>query len=95
MAASSGRTVTPHRVQQSRAITAIRASPTEASLVEVRQQEGEGFEALLRRFTKRVQQDGLMSEARRRQHFEAPSALRKKQAAAKRRKSIKATLKYM
>jgi small subunit ribosomal protein S21 len=50
---------------------------------------------MLRRFSKRVQQDGIISEARRRQHFEPPSALRKKQAAAKKRKSIKATLKYM
>ncbi len=67
----------------------------EGPVVEVRIQEGESFESFLRRFSKRVQQDGLMSEARRRQHFEAPSVLRKKQAAAKRRKSIKATLKYM
>jgi small subunit ribosomal protein S21 len=64
-------------------------------LVEVRIQDGESFESFLRRFSKRVQQDGLMSEARRRQHFEPPSVLRKKQAAAKKRKSLKATLKYM
>jgi small subunit ribosomal protein S21 len=64
-------------------------------LVEVRINEGESFESFLRRFTKRVQQEGLISETRRRQHFEPPSVLRKKQAAAKRRKSIKATLKYM
>ena len=64
-------------------------------MVEVRIQDGESFESFLRRFTKRVQQDGLISEARRRQHFEAPCSLRKKQAAAKRRKSLKATLKHM
>jgi small subunit ribosomal protein S21 len=64
-------------------------------LVEVRIQDGESFESFLRRFSKRVQQDGLMSEARRRQHFEPPSVMRKKQAAAKKRKSLKATLKYM
>ena len=48
---------------------------------------------MLRRFTKRVQQEGIISETRRRQHFEPPCTLRKKRAAAKRRKSIKATLK--
>ena len=63
--------------------------------MEVRIQDGESFESFLRRFSKRVQQDGIISEARRRQHFEAPSQLRKKQAAAKLRKSAKATLKYM
>ena len=56
-------------------------------------QEGESFEAMLRRFTKRVQAEGIISETRRRQHFEPPCTLRKKRAAAKRRKSIKATLK--
>ena len=62
-------------------------------MAEVRLQEGESFEAMLRRFSKRVQQEGIMSEARRREHFEPPCTLRKKRAAAKRRKSIKATLK--
>ena len=48
---------------------------------------------MLRRFTKNVQAEGIISETRRRQHFEPPCGLRKKRAAAKRRKSIKATLK--
>ena len=59
----------------------------------MRLQEGESFEAMLRRFTKNVQAEGIISETRRRQHFEPPCSLRKKRAAAKRRKSIKATLK--
>jgi small subunit ribosomal protein S21 len=50
---------------------------------------------MLRRFTKRVQQDGILSESRRRQHFEPPTNLRKKKAAAKRRKSLKAQRKNM
>ncbi len=64
-------------------------------MVEIKINEGESFEAFLRRFTKRVQQEAVIAEARRRKHFEAPSALRKKRAAAKRRKSLKATLKNM
>ncbi|MBI4336616.1 MAG: 30S ribosomal protein S21 [Chloroflexi bacterium] len=51
--------------------------------------EGESFESLLKRFNKRVQQDGILSEARRREHFEPPSVRRKKKAAAKRRKSLR------
>ena len=49
--------------------------------------QNETSEAALRRFTKRVQQDGILAEARRREHFEKPSVRRKKKEAAKRRKS--------
>ena len=56
---------------------------------EVHQMEGETFESMLRRFNKRVQQDGILSEARRRAHFEPPSVTRKKKESAKRRKSRK------
>lgn len=51
--------------------------------------EGETFESALKRFTKKVQQDGILSEIRRRGYFEKPSVMRKKKAAAKRRKSAK------
>lgn len=51
--------------------------------------EGEAFESLLKRFNKRVQQDGILSEARRREHYEKPSVKRKKKEAAKRRKSAR------
>jgi small subunit ribosomal protein S21 len=52
--------------------------------------DNETFESLLKRFTKRVQQDGILAETRRRQHFEKPSVKRKKKEAAKRRKSARA-----
>lgn len=55
--------------------------------------ENETFEAALKRFNKRVQTDGVLAEARRREHFEKPSVTRKKKEAAKRRKSAKATTK--
>ena len=48
----------------------------------------ESFESLLRRFNKKVQQDGILSEVRRREHFEKPSVKRKRKEAAKRRKSV-------
>jgi len=50
----------------------------------------ENFEAALRRFTKMVQQDGILAEARRREHFEKPSVKRKRKEAARRRKAAKA-----
>jgi small subunit ribosomal protein S21 len=59
----------------------------EVWLAEVIIGENESFESALKRFTKRVQQDGILAEARRREHYEKPSIRRKKRAAAKRRKS--------
>jgi len=50
----------------------------------------ESFESLLRRFNKRVQQDGILGEMRRREHYEKPSLKRKRKEAAKRRKSARA-----
>lgn len=51
--------------------------------------DNESLEAALRRFTKRVQQDGILAEARRRGHYEKPSVKRKRKLAAKKRKSMK------
>jgi small subunit ribosomal protein S21 len=49
----------------------------------------ESFESLLRRFTRKVQQDGILSEVRHREYFEKKSIKRKRKAAAKRRKSTR------
>ncbi|MBI2303299.1 MAG: 30S ribosomal protein S21 [Chloroflexi bacterium] len=49
--------------------------------------ENEPFESALKRFNKRVQQDGILAMARRREHYEKPSVKRKRKEAAKRRKS--------
>lgn len=53
---------------------------------EVRVAEGESFEGALKRFNKRVQADGILSEARRHEFYEKPSVRRKKKEAARRRK---------
>ena len=50
----------------------------------------ESFESLLRRFNKKVQQEGILGEIRRREHYEKPSVKRKRKEAAKRRKIAKA-----
>jgi small subunit ribosomal protein S21 len=56
-------------------------------LVEVVIGQNENFETALKRFNRKVQQYGIISEARRRERFEKPSVRRKRKAAAKRRKS--------
>ena len=51
--------------------------------------DNENFESLLRRFNKKVQQEGILSEVRRREHYEKPSVKRKRKDAAKKRKSAR------
>jgi small subunit ribosomal protein S21 len=58
---------------------------------EVKLSQGESFESLLRRFSKRVQQEGIISETRRRGFYEKPSIKRKRKEAAKRRKSARSS----
>jgi len=54
-------------------------------------QDNESFESLVKRFNRRVQQSGILSELRRREHYEKPSIKRKRKEAAKRRKSARAS----
>jgi small subunit ribosomal protein S21 len=51
-------------------------------VTEVNVGDNEPFESALRRFNKKVQQDGILAEARRREHYEKPSIKRKKKALA-------------
>ncbi len=51
--------------------------------------DNESFEGALKRFNKKVQQEGILAEARRREHYEKPSVKRKKKEAARRRKLLK------
>lgn len=51
--------------------------------------EDESFENALRRFKKQVEKAGVLSETRRRQHYEKPSVRRKKKAIAARKKMLK------
>jgi small subunit ribosomal protein S21 len=58
-------------------------------VVNVRSGGDESFESLLRRFNRKVQQDGVLSEIRRHEYYEKPSLKRKRKEAAKRRKSTR------
>jgi small subunit ribosomal protein S21 len=53
---------------------------------EVKIGENESFETALKRFNRKIQQDGILAEARRREHYEKPSVKRKKKEAAARRR---------
>jgi len=53
----------------------------------------ESFDSLLRRFKKKVQNDRILSEIRKRRYFEQPSLIRKRKRASKLRKSRRTTMK--
>jgi len=53
----------------------------------VRLNAGESFDSLLRRFNRRLQQDRILTEVRRRGVYEKPSVKRKRKEAVKKRKS--------
>ncbi len=54
--------------------------------------DSESLESALRRFNKRVQADGILTDARRHEDYEKPSERRKKKEAARRRKLRKAEM---
>jgi small subunit ribosomal protein S21 len=56
---------------------------------EIKISDTDNFEVALKRFGRKVQQDGILAEARRRQYYESPGVRRKKKAAARMRKSRK------
>jgi small subunit ribosomal protein S21 len=61
---------------------------------EIRIGDHDNFEVALKKFNRKVQQDGILAEARRRRFFEKPSEGRKRQAAAKVRKLAKLKKKH-
>jgi small subunit ribosomal protein S21 len=61
----------------------------------VRVKEGESFERALRRFKKRCEKAGVLSDLRKHQHFEKPSERKKRKRSAARRKLRKLKLKQL
>ena len=51
---------------------------------------GDSFDLALKRFNRKVQQAGILSEARRRRHYESPQARKKRKAEARLRKQRRA-----
>jgi small subunit ribosomal protein S21 len=56
---------------------------------EVKVSGHESFETALKRFNRKIQQDGILAEARRREHYEKPSVKRKRKTAARMRKAAR------
>jgi small subunit ribosomal protein S21 len=55
-------------------------------LAEVRVNEGENIENALKRFKKKIQKAGILSEIKRRERYEKPSVKRKRKSEAARKR---------
>jgi small subunit ribosomal protein S21 len=51
----------------------------------VRAQDGEPVEVLIRKFNKKVQSDGILNELKKREFYEKPSIVRKREEKERRR----------
>ena len=55
----------------------------------VRIKENEPIESAIRRFKKQCEKAGILSELRKREHYEKPSVKRKKKALAARKRAVR------
>ena len=55
----------------------------------VKIREGESFEQAFRRFKKQVEKAGILSEVKKREHYEKPSIKNKKKQLAARKRALK------
>jgi small subunit ribosomal protein S21 len=51
--------------------------------------DGESFESALRRFKKQCEKTGILSEIKKREHYEKPSVKRKKKILAAKKRALK------
>lgn len=56
---------------------------------EIKVQKGESLDSALRRFKRSCQKAGVLSEVRKREHYEKPSVRRKKKSEAARKRKFK------
>jgi small subunit ribosomal protein S21 len=61
----------------------------------VRIRENESFENALKRFKKQCEKTGILSEVRKREHFEKPSLKRKRKLLASKKRAMKRMRKTM
>jgi small subunit ribosomal protein S21 len=59
----------------------------------VRIRDGESFEQAFRRFKKQVEKAGILSEIKKREHYEKPSVSKKKKSISARKRALKKTKK--
>lgn len=65
------------------------------SMAIVKVKEGETFESAMRRFKKQCEKAGILSEVRKREHYEKPSVKLKKKRMAARKRALKKQKKFV
>ncbi|NCN41954.1 30S ribosomal protein S21 [bacterium] len=60
----------------------------------IRVRDNEAFEQAFRRFKKACEKSGVLSEVKKREHFEKPSVRKKKKSIAARKRANKKVRKY-
>ncbi len=60
----------------------------------VKVRDGEPFEVAMKRFKKQCEKSGILSEMRKREHYEKPSVKRKKKALAAKKRAAKKSRKW-
>lgn len=60
----------------------------------VRLRDGESFEQAFRRFKKSCEKSGVLSEVKKREHYEKPGVRKKKKSMAARKRAVKKTRRF-
>ncbi len=60
----------------------------------VKAKERENFEVLIKRFKKQVEKAGILSEIKKREHYDKPSVARKKKILAAKKRLLKKMTKH-
>ncbi|MEW6327132.1 MAG: 30S ribosomal protein S21 [Thermodesulfobacteriota bacterium] len=61
----------------------------------IRVKSDESFEVALKRFKKQCEKAGILSEIRKREHYEKPSIKRKKKLLAAKKRALKRSRRYI
>lgn len=64
-------------------------------MIEVKRKEGESVDSLIRRFSKKIQQSGLIIRTKKRQHYAPPPTKREQRASALRRRVVRDRKEYL
>ena len=70
-------------------ICPLQSEGRDIEMAEIRVKENETLDSALRRFKRQCQKSGVLTELRKREHYEKPSVKRKKKAEAARKRKYK------
>jgi small subunit ribosomal protein S21 len=69
----------------------FRTERSDTGMPSIRVRESDSFENALKRFKKQCEKEGILSEIKKREHYDKPSVKKKKKAIAARKKAAKRT----